>query len=149
MLETGPVLDIFVVEDNDDEFEATERALRQNDGPGRCIKRCCDGHDAWEYLTGNVHYAATHNAALPALVLLVLNMPGLDGRRLLARMKDNEDLSALPVVVMTTSTAPEDILACYRAGTNTYVKKPVSWSEFSHAVERLHEYWFEIALLPK
>ena len=141
--------DIIIVEDNDDDFEATERALKRNKNLSNPIIRCKDGLDAWHYLTGQGTYATRLRMGEPGLILLDLNMPGLDGRKLLAWMKADEELKKIPVVVMTTSTAKEDIESCYRAGANTYVRKPVSWPEFSEAVTRLLEYWFQIAILPK
>lgn len=141
--------EILIVEDNNDDFEATERALVRNKNLSNPIVRCRDGLDAWAYLKGEGKYAPPDRPRKPGLMLLDLNMPGLDGRKLLKRMQDDPGLGGIPVVVMTTSTAPEDVLACYQAGANTYVPKPVSWPEFSEAVTRLHEYWFQIALLPK
>lgn len=141
--------DILIVEDNDDDFEATERALTRSKNLSNPIARCRDGSDAWAYLNGEGRYASPQPPRKPGLILLDLNMPGLDGRQLLARMKKSADLCQIPVVVMTTSVADEDVNACYRAGANTYVRKPISWSDFSEAVTRLNEYWFQIALLPK
>lgn len=140
---------ILVVEDNDDDFEATERALLRSTNLSNPIARCRDGLEAWSYLKRQGPYAQPDAAPRPGLILLDLNMPGLDGRKLLARIKEDPELNDVPVVVMTTSTAAEDIDACYRAGANTYVRKPVSWTEFADAIARLHDYWFQIALLPR
>lgn len=140
---------ILIVEDNDDDFEATERAFKRNKNLSNPLARCRDGLDAWLYLKGEGPYAPPNRPASPGLILLDLNMPGLDGRKLLGRMKEDPDLLKIPVVVMTTSSAAEDINTCYGAGANTYVRKPVQWPDFAEAVTRLHDYWFQIALLPK
>lgn len=141
--------DILIIEDNDDDFEATERALLKKINLSNPIHRCRDGLDAWAYLRGEGRYALPIQPKRPGLILLDLNMPGLDGRKLLKRIKEDQKLCRVPVVVMTSSDAEEDIDACYSAGANTYVRKPVSWTGFAEAVARLHDYWFQIALLPK
>ncbi len=140
---------ILIVEDNDDDFEATERALRKNKNLSNPITRCRDGLDAWAYLRQEGKYAPPNDPPQPGLVLLDLNMPGLCGRKLLSRVKGDPVLCKLPVVVLTTSAANEDINGCYRAGANTYIPKPVSWTEFAASIDRLHEYWFQVALLPR
>ncbi|WP_246035850.1 response regulator [Aliishimia ponticola] len=132
----------MIIDDNDDDFEATERALRKSSNLANPLIRCSDGAEAWDMLNNQ-------DNLLPALILLDLNMPGLDGRRLLARIKQDERLCVIPVVIMTTSTREEDVSQCYAMGANTYVRKPVSWNEFSEAISRLHDYWFHFALLPK
>lgn len=141
--------EILIIEDNDDDFEATQRALTRNKNLSNPVVRCFDGLDAWAYLQAEGKYSPPNHPNCPGLILLDLNMPGLDGRKLLARIKRDPDLNQIPVVIMTTSSETEDVDACYRAGANTYVPKPVCWPEFSEAITRLHEFWFEIALLPK
>ena len=140
---------ILVVEDSDDDFEATERALSTGIGRLNPVVRCKDGLDAWDYLNQTGPYVSPNLPRRPGIVLLDLNMPGLDGRKLLARMKNDPKLCKIPVVIMTTSAEDHDVEACYRAGANTYVCKPVSWAEFAESVSRLHAYWFDIAILPK
>ena len=83
------------------------------------------------------------------MVLLDLNMPGLDGRKTLQLIKENNVLKQIPVIILTTSADERDIEACYQMGANTYVQKPVSFDGLIEAIKRLKEYWFEIALLPK
>lgn len=140
---------ILIIEDNDDDFEATERALCRKKSLSNPIFRCRDGQEALDYLKGNGRYASRDVTGTPALILLDLNMPGLDGRKVLERIKKDDALCDIPVVVMTTSTAQEDISASYRAGANTYVQKPIYWNEFVEAISGLHDYWFQIAILPK
>lgn len=140
--------EVLIVEDNDDDFEATVRALTRNGNLANPIRRCRDGLEAWEFLRGEGRYAGRAPSSRPGLALLDLNMPGLDGRKLLQRIKNDPGLRSIPVVVMTTSTEPADVQICYDAGANTYVRKPVSFPDFVEAMARLKDYWFQIALLP-
>jgi CheY-like chemotaxis protein len=140
---TQEIQEILVVEDNDDDFEATERALS---GSSSRIKRCRDGLEALQYLKGCGE--GSENGQLPGLILLDLNMPGLDGRRFLERMKNYETLRLIPVVIMTTSNDVLDVQKCYDAGANTYVCKPVQWREFNLAISRIRDYWLDVAVLP-
>lgn len=139
---------ILVIEDNDDDFEATERALCRGAATDVAVQRCHDGLEAWEFLKATGRYA-TDPQPCPALVLLDLNMPGLDGRRLLARIKGDEALCHIPVVVMTTSEDQKDVRQCYRTGANTYLRKPLAWSSFAEAMQSLRSYWFQTATLPE
>ena len=81
--------------------------------------------------------------------MLDLNMPGTDGREVLEDIKNNPELKTIPVVVLTTSSDERDIEACYQAGANSYVAKPVGLENFVRAIQRLHDYWFEIVVVPK
>lgn len=139
---------ILIIEDNDDDYEATVRALKHRGNLANPIRRCHDGQEAWDYLCGAGRFAPPNRPPRPVLALLDLNMPGLDGRRLLMRIKNDVSLRMIPVVVMTTSSEPSDVAMCYDAGANTYVRKPVSFGEFVEAMGRLQDYWFQIALLP-
>lgn len=147
MEQQGGSRGILIVEDSDDDYEATIRALRRGKKMSNPIHRCSTGQEALDYLRREGSYAE-EAPERPMLVLLDLNMPGLDGRDVLAAMKDDPDLMKIPVIVMTTSSDPVDIDECYRRGANSYVVKPVSWSGFVNAIERLTEYWLEISLLP-
>ena len=141
--------EILVIEDNDDDFEATERALTGAGQLRHAIRRCRDGMEAWRYLQGEQAGGERGETRLPGLILLDLNMPGLDGRRFLDRLKSDEGLRAIPVVVMTTSDDSNDVRNCYEAGANTYFCKPVRWSDFSKAIAQLHAYWFGLAVMPE
>ena len=127
-----PVQSILIVEDNDDDFEATERALRRNSSLANPIERCLDGEEAWKRLNSNEDCS-------PGLILLDLNMPGMDGRQLLKLIKGDEALRSIPVVIMTTSAEEDDVESCYDMGANTYIRKPISWAEFAEAIARLRE----------
>ncbi|KRB58938.1 two-component system response regulator [Rhizobium sp. Root708] len=133
--ETQPIL---IVEDSEDDFEATIRAFKRAN------------------LKNPVHWASSGYEALelletmprPGLILLDLNMPGLDGRKTLEMIKSNENWRKIPVVILTTSDDERDIEGCYALGANTYVQKPVDLDGLFAAIQRLKEYWFEIAILP-
>ena len=136
---------ILIVEDSPEDFAATERALRKS-GLNNSIEHCSDGDDALDFLYQRGNYVDVHR---PGVILLDLNMPGTDGREVLQDIKNNDDLKMIPVIVLTTSNDDRDIDACYRAGANSYVSKPVGMDDFMHAIQRLHDYWFEIVVYPR
>lgn len=139
---------ILVVEDSDDDFFATERAFRKANllNP---VQRCATGDEALDFLYQRGEYAHRAGKANPSLILLDLNLPGLDGRAVLRTIKSDPKLHKIPVVVLTTSAAERDIAQCYDDGANSYVHKPVDMMRFVEAIIRLKEYWFEVSILPK
>ena len=84
----------------------------------------------------------------PDLVLLDLNMPGVNGFEVLKALRDDPDLRPLPVVVLTSSDAPDDVATAYELGCRSYVSKPVDFDRFIHVLKRLHNYWFGTVVLP-
>jgi two-component system response regulator len=132
---------ILVVDDSLDDYEATKRAFVKANLVN-AIRHACSGEVALAYLR-------SEQAIMPGLILLDLNMPGMDGRKTLEILKRTPRLKKIPVVILTTSDDERDIKACYELGANTYVQKPVDFDGLIAAVKRLKEYWFEIALLPK
>ena len=129
----------------DDDYEATVRALKR-DGPlGNPITRCENGQDALDYFKN----LGSEDCPRPGLVLLDLNMPGVDGRAVLSRIKSDPETHKIPVVVLTTSDDDWDINNCYEAGANTFIKKPVNLEGFFAALKALREYWLQVAILPK
>ena len=139
---------ILLVEDNQDDYEATCRAFKKAN-LSNPIVWCKSGQAALDCLKQQGAYKEAHRGARPGLILLDLNMPGMDGRKTLEAIKQNHALKQIPVIVLTTSADERDIQACYQAGANTYVQKPVSFDGLIEAIRRLKAYWFEIALLPK
>jgi two-component system response regulator len=131
---------ILIVDDNDDDVEATLRAFKRTNLKNAII-RAATGAEALAMLRDQ--------KVTPGLILLDLNMPGLDGRRVLAILKGDDELRHIPVVILTTSSDDRDIEECYQLGANTYVQKPVDLDGLFAAVQRLKDYWFEIALLPR
>ena len=131
---------ILLVEDSEDDFEATMRAFKKANLHNP-VTWCKSGQEAIDFLK--------RAARPPGLVLLDLNMPGLDGRKTLQLIKGDDRFKRIPVIILTTSSDERDVKACYQMGANTYVQKPVSFEGLIEAIKRLKQYWFEIALLPK
>jgi len=139
---------ILMVEDSEDDYEATTRAFKKANLHNP-VFWCKSGGDALDYLKQEGAYKAAGNGSRPGLILLDLNMPGLDGRKTLQHIKEDVRLKRIPVIVLTTSADERDVQSCYQMGANTYVQKPVSFEGLIEAIKRLKAYWFEIALLPK
>lgn len=132
---------ILIVEDSPDDFDAAKRAFTKAN-LRNTIHHAVSGEDALAYLRADT-------GPKPGIILLDLNMPGLDGRKTLEIIKKTESLKSIPVVVLTTSDDERDVRACYEFGANTYIQKPVDFDGLISAMKRLKEYWFEIAVLPK
>lgn len=139
---------ILLIEDSPEDREATIRAF-QRSGCRNPIVNCPDGEDALDYLYRRGSYTPPTQAPRPSLILLDLNLPGTDGREVLERVKSDENLCQIPVIVLTTSSDDRDIEACYKAGANSYIQKPVNMDGFFKAVQSLQDYWFEVVILPR
>lgn len=136
----NPTQPILIIDDNDDDVEAALRAFKRTNLKNT-IARASTGAEAITMLR--------ERKVQPGLILLDLNMPGLDGRRVLAILKGDEEMRRIPIVVLTTSDDERDIDECYQLGANTYIQKPVDLDGLFAAIQRLKDYWFEIALLPR
>ena len=138
---------ILLVEDSIDDYEAAMRSFKAAhlDNP---VHWCKTGQEALDYLKHEGTYAHAPGAAKPALVLLDLNMPGIDGRKVLAIVKQDPALKKTPIVILTTSSDERDVTHCYELGASTYIQKPVDFDGLIGAVGRIKDYWFGIALLP-
>ncbi len=139
---------ILIVEDSREDCETTVRAFRKA-GVANSIYVCEDGDEALDYLYGRGKYANGADAPRPGVILLDLNLPGTDGREVLATLKADDNLKRIPVIVLTTSSDERDIENCYAAGANSYIQKPLSLDGYFSAIQRLKEYWYEIVVLPK
>ena len=140
---TRPV-EILLVEDNPDDVALTVEAL--NEGKvWNSLNVAVDGVEALDFLYKRGKYL---DAPDPDIVLLDLNLPKKDGREVLAEVKADEHLKHLPVVVLTTSQAEQDILKSYRLHANCYVVKPVDFDEFIKIVHSVEDFWFTLAKLP-
>ena len=139
---------ILLVEDSPEDYEVTVRAFRKANLVNP-VFRCQDGEEALDFLYRRGRYADPARSPRPGLILLDLNLPGTDGRQVLAQVKADAQLRSIPVVVLTTSADERDIEGCYRAGANSYVRKPVSLDAFLRSVQLLKNYWFEVAILPR
>ena len=111
--------------------------------------RCATGDEALDFLHRRGRFADPAESPRPAIILLDLNLPGTDGRDVLHEIKRVDELARIPVVVLTTSADHRDVSACYAAGANSYVQKPVDLDAFMDAMRRLLEYWFDVVILPK
>lgn len=143
-----PTHPILLIEDSPEDTEAMRRAFKRA-GLANPIQHCMDGDDALDFLLQRNQYAEAGKAPRPGIILLDLNLPGTDGREVLAQIKQNESLMQIPVVVLTTSSDERDIDKCYKLGANSYVMKPVDFNGFLQAIQRLSDYWFEVVILPK
>jgi CheY-like chemotaxis protein len=144
-IEQPPLL--LVVEDSNEDFEAFQRYVRRS--PLTIpIYRCVDGDDALAFLYRIGRYADPQSAPRPGLILLDLNLPGTDGREVLRKIKQDETLKLIPVVIFTTSNNPKDIEACYRWGVNSYIVKPMNFNRLKHSIQILIDYWFGTTALP-
>ncbi|MBK5269364.1 MAG: response regulator [Acidimicrobiia bacterium] len=139
-------LTILMADDDADDRQLAEEALREarfaND-----LKFVRDGRDLLDYLTRTNGYTK-ENAPKPGLILLDLNMPRMDGREALTAIKAEPDLQSIPVVVLTTSKADEDIVQSYELGAASYIPKPVTFMGLVDAMKILGRYWFELVAVP-
>jgi len=137
---------ILCAEDDADYRLLTKRALRQsrliND-----LRFVEDGRELLDYLHRRSKYADPATSPKPGLILLDLNMPRKDGREALREIKSDPELRNIPVVVLTTSNAEEDVVRSYDLGANSYIRKPVDMSGLIDVMSTLGHYWFEIVQL--
>jgi two-component system, response regulator len=130
-----PDVTILLVEDNPDDAALTEIALR---GLPAQLEVARDGQEALDYPSKHA------NDRLPRLVLLDLRLPNIDGLDVLRRIRENEHTCLTPVVILTSSNAPDDIATGYRYGANSYVCKPLDFDEFSGLLRQLGSYWLTV-----
>ena len=137
---------ILSAEDDLDDCLLVEDAFRESGQEGN-LHFVQDGATLLQYLRREGDYTVPAISPRPDLILLDLNMPGIDGRESLAEIKADPDLRSIPVVVLTTSSAEEDILYTYDLGCAGYITKPVSFQGMLDVVKGLYQYWFEIVEL--
>jgi two-component system, response regulator len=131
---------ILLVEDNPDHQELTLMTLAENNVLNE-IAVANDGVEALEYLYGTGKHAGRDTRDVPALILLDLKLPKLSGIEVLKRVREDERTRFVPVVILTSSSEEEDIVASLSGGANSYVRKPVDFSRFVEQVHRLQVYW--------
>lgn len=141
----GRPVEILLVEDNEGDVRLTKEALSENK-MGNHLSVVRDGVEAVDFLRKEGDYAG---APRPDLILLDLNLPKKDGREVLAEIKADEDLKRIPVVILTTSEADEDIFDAYTHYANCYVTKPVGLDHFIKVVKTIEEFWLVIVKLPR
>lgn len=140
----GIPIRILLVDDNLDDVELTREAL-QDSKLVINLAHVEDGVEAMAYLRRQGRYS---DATRPDLILLDLNMPRKDGRQVLEEIRADAALEELPVVVLTTSGAEEDILRSYKSHANCYIQKPVDFNQFLKVVDAIQDFWFTIVKLP-
>jgi two-component system, response regulator len=140
-MDTGKV--ILLVEDNPDDVELTLRALKRNKIINEVVV-ARDGAEAIDLLMG----AGLGAKGMPALVLLDLKLPKVDGFEVLRRIRSNPGTQLLPVVVLTSSSEERDLVTSYSAGANSFVRKPVDFEQFQEAVRQLGLYWLVLNITP-
>jgi CheY-like chemotaxis protein len=136
-------VDILLVEDNPNDIEITRRALEKEQvRNGLVVAR--DGQEALDILFSR----EKNGVPKPGLILLDLNLPKVDGREVLEKIKADPKLRRIPVIVLTVSTRQEDIVRSYDLGVNTFITKPIRYEDFIKVVTTIKEYWIVIATLP-
>lgn len=138
---------ILLVEDNPDDVELTLRAFNKNHLLNKVVV-AQDGAAALDYLFGGGVYAGRDPSVSPQLVLLDLNLPKLSGLEVLRRIRADERSQYLPVVILTTSREEQDVMESYKLGANSYIRKPVDFTQFSEAVRQLELYWLVLNEAP-
>ena len=137
-------IDVLLVEDDPGDVLMTREAFEENKVANR-LAVVSDGESAMAYLRKEGTYA---DAPTPDLVLLDLNLPRMDGREVLAAMKGDQALQSIPVVVLTTSEAEEDVLRSYALHANAYVTKPVDFQRFIDVVRQIDDFFVQVVRLP-
>lgn len=147
MKNEGKMITILLADDDPDDRKLTQDAFAEN-RLANLLHWVEDGEELLDYLHRRGQYANLRGEALPGLILLDLNMPRKDGREALKEIKADPELRRIPVVVLTTSKAEEDIVRTYDLGVNSYVTKPVTFKSLVELVKVLGNYWFEVVELP-
>jgi two-component system, response regulator len=147
MTNKGMIAPILMAEDDPDDRLITKKALDQNRVANPLVT-VGDGEELMDYLKSRGKYAGSAAHPRPCFILLDLNMPRMDGREALKAIKLDEELRKIPVVILTTSKAEEDIMRSYNSGANSYITKPVTFEGLISVIQSLKSYWLEIVDLP-
>ena len=134
---------ILLVEDSPDDVEITRRALERGQVKNHLMV-ARDGQEALDILFSR----RDTDGALPGLILLDLNLPKVDGREVLEKIKSDPKLRRVPVIALTSSTREEDVVRAYDLGVNTFISKPVKFEDFIRVIATIRDYWILIATLP-
>ena len=141
---SAEAIEILLVEDSPGDVRLTKEALKEGKVHNN-LSVVVDGEQAMAFLQRRDQFA---NAPRPDLILLDLNLPKKDGREVLAEVKADAKLRSIPVVILTTSKAEEDVLRSYQLNANCYVTKPVDLEQFIRVVKAIEDFWLVIAKLP-
>ncbi|MBK8129221.1 MAG: response regulator [bacterium] len=138
---------ILLIEDNPDDEELTLLALKESNILNEVVV-ARDGVEALDYLFTSHRYTDRNSPRMPQLILLDLKLPKLDGLDVLKRLRADPRTQLIPVVILTSSSEEEDMIASYRLGANSYVRKPVEFHHFANAVKQLGLYWLILNEIP-
>ena len=144
MEEVGRPIEILLVEDNPGDVRLTQEVFKESKIRNR-LHVARDGEEAMTFLRNGVNGG---DGARPDLILLDLNLPKKDGREVLAEIKADDGLKHIPVIVLTVSSAEEDILRSYDLHANCYLTKPIEFDEFVRIVRSIEDFWLMIVKLP-
>lgn len=147
MSNKGKKITILVAEDDEDDRLLMQEALEEN-RLANDLHFVCDGEELMDYLLHQGNFSDPESSPRPSLILLDLNMPRKDGREALKEIKADPNLRQIPVVVLTTSKAEEDILRTYDLGVSSFIAKPVVFESMVQIMKTIGTYWFEIVELP-
>lgn len=139
---------ILVADDDEEDRMLLEDAMKESRLSNQ-LRFVTDGEELLNYLYRKEPYDNPEVAPRPGLILLDLNMPKIDGREALKTIKSDPDLRKIPVIILTTSRAEEDILRTYELGVNSFITKPVTFDALVEVTTTLGKYWFEIVALPE
>lgn len=142
---TKRAVEILLVEDNPGDARLTAEALKDRGGLNH-LSVVVDGVEAMAFLRHEEKY---RDSPRPDLILLDLNMPRKDGREVLAAIKADASLKAIPVVILTSSQADQDVVGSYQLNANCYVTKPMDLDKFLHVVHAIEDYWLTVVTLPE
>ncbi len=140
---------LLVVEDSNEDFRMLQRLMRHMSVQNP-IHRCTNGDEVLEFLyqLGSEALRNSKVALRPSVILLDLNLPGIDGRDILDRLKQDKSFKEIPIVVFTTSSNPKDIELCYQKGANGYLVKPMDAQELKKTIQAFVDYWLEANMPP-
>ncbi|PSF39556.1 two-component system response regulator [Aphanothece hegewaldii CCALA 016] len=133
---------LLVAEDSDEDFAVFQRFMKRLDVQNP-IYRCSNGDEVLDFLYLEGDYQGQTEIPRPSVILLDLNLPGLDGRELLKKIKQDESFRKIPIVVFTTSSNPDDVELCYQRGANGYLIKPVGTPELQKTIQSFVNFWLE------
>lgn len=138
---------ILVADDDDDDFMLTKDALEEVKLKNN-IERVVNGEELLNFLQKKGEYSSNSYDKQKMIILLDLNMPKVDGREALKKIKEDKNLRKIPIIVLTTSKAEEDVIKSYDLGVNSFIRKPVTFEQMVNVVKSFTNYWLQIVELP-
>ena len=144
MVKENRPINILLIEDNPGDVRLTQEAFKEGKVSTN-LDIAMDGVEAIKFLRKEDSYA---NVATPDLILLDLNLPKRDGREVLKEIKADEKLKRIPIVILTTSNAEQDIIKSYNLHVNCYINKPVDYDKFFDIIQKIEDFWLKTAILP-